>query len=149
LLEDDAMNRAALCFVLAVVSSCFAGDVPERCVLFAAVPSYPPLAQAARIEGIVKIKISINEKGEVVDATALSGHEMLKHAAVENVKAWKFTPAPGAKALELFMTYLYSIEGQEVAMAPRKCAHIKLDLPTRVEITAPPPVIETVPTDTK
>jgi TonB family protein len=109
-----------------------------------AVPNHPPLAQQARIEGIVKIRVSINEKGDVVDATAFPGHEMLKHAAVENVKTWKFAPAPGAKVLGLSMTFLYSIEGQEVPMTPRKCAHITMDLPTRVEITAPPLIVEAI-----
>jgi TonB family protein len=125
-----------------MASLCFAGDAPERCILSMAVPNYPPLAEQARIEGIVKIRIFINEKGDVADATAFSGHEILKHAAVENVKTWKFVPSPGAKPLELFMTYLYSIEGQEVPLTSRRCAHVKLDLPTRVEITAPPFIVE-------
>ncbi len=137
------MKRAVLCLVLTTASFCITGDVPERCILSLAVPNYPPLAQQARIEGIVKIRISINEKGDVVDATAFSGHEMLKHQAVENVKTWKFAPTPGAKVLELFMTFLYSIEGREIPMTPRKCAHITMDLPTRVEITAPPFIVET------
>jgi hypothetical protein len=68
---------------------------------------------------------------------------MLKQATVVNVRTWKFAPSPGANPLQLFITYLYSIEGQEVAMTSRKCAHVTMDLPTRVEITAPPLIVET------
>jgi TonB family protein len=138
------MRRAVVCLILTTAAFCLAGDPPDRCILFMTVPNYPPLAQAARIEGLVKIKISVDDKGDVVDATAFSGHPMLKQAAVENVKTWKFSPAPGAKALEQSMTYLYSLEGQEAPMTPRKCAHVKLDLPTRVEITAAPLIVQTI-----
>ena len=137
------IKRVILCSALAVASMSVAENGPDRCILSLAVPSYPRFAQAARIEGIVKVKVLINEKGEVVEATALTGHEMLKTATVENVKTWKFAPVPNARVLEMFITYLYSIEGTETPMTRQKCAHVKLDLPTRVEITVPPLPVET------
>jgi TonB family protein len=137
------IKRAILCSVLAAAALSVAENAPDRCVLFLAVPTYPRLAQAARIEGVVKVKILINEKGEVIEAAALSGHEMLRTATVENVKTWKFAPVPNAKVMDMFMTYLYSIEGAETPMTQQKCAQVKLDLPTRVEITVPPLPVET------
>jgi TonB family protein len=54
------------------------------------VPNYPPLARAARVQGDVKIRFAVNEKGETEELTVVSGHPMLKDAAVKNIKSWKF-----------------------------------------------------------
>lgn len=142
-LGGGAMRTTLLCALLTTASLLFAGDVPERCVLSVVVPSYPSFAHAARVIGTVKVRILVDEKGDVTEATAISGHAMLKGAAVDNIKAWKFAPAHGAAASQLVVTYVFTMEGQVVPTTSLKCAHVKLDLPTRVEITVPPWPVET------
>jgi hypothetical protein len=58
-------------------------------------PVYPPLARQTRIQGEVIIKVTTD--GESVrEAIAETGHPLLRKAAEDNVKTWKFashTPA--------------------------------------------------------
>jgi TonB family protein len=55
-------------------------------------PAYPPLAKAGRIGGQVEVEVTIDEQGYVVSAKALSGHELLKPAAVAAAWGWIFSP---------------------------------------------------------
>jgi TonB family protein len=55
-------------------------------------PAYPPLAKAAQISGAVVVEITIDESGNVVSANALSGHPLLKDAAVQAARGWTFQP---------------------------------------------------------
>lgn len=47
-------------------------------------PVYPPLARQARIMGDVKIQVRIRKDGSVDSAEVLSGHPMLKEAALQS-----------------------------------------------------------------
>ena len=49
-------------------------------------PVYPPLARQARITGDVKIAIGIRQDGSIVSAEVISGHPMLKQAALESAQ---------------------------------------------------------------
>ena len=55
-------------------------------------PEYPPAAKAVRAAGAVHVQVLIDENGEVVAASAVSGHPLLRAAAVEAAKAAKFSP---------------------------------------------------------
>ena len=55
-------------------------------------PTYPPLARAARVSGSVVVEVTVDESGNVMSARAVSGHPLLKDAAVAAARGWKFTP---------------------------------------------------------
>src|SRR5215831_4432862 len=55
-------------------------------------PVYPPLAKAAHVTGAVVVEMTIDESGKVISANAVSGHPLLKDAAVEAALQWKFSP---------------------------------------------------------
>lgn len=55
-------------------------------------PTYPPIAKAAKAAGPVLVQIIIGENGEVQEASAVSGHPLLREAAVEAAKQWQFKP---------------------------------------------------------
>jgi protein TonB len=55
-------------------------------------PVYPPMAQAAKVEGLVIISATIDVEGRVIDATVLSGKPLLNQAAADAVRHWRFTP---------------------------------------------------------
>src|SRR5262249_29485667 len=55
-------------------------------------PPYPTLAKQARIQGMVQVQIGISETGEVTDVTLLSGHPLLRDAALRAAKQWRFKP---------------------------------------------------------
>jgi len=56
------------------------------------VPSYPPLARQARVQGPVVLHAIIGKDGAIESLTVISGHPMLQSAAVEAIKQWKYKP---------------------------------------------------------
>jgi len=68
------------------------GDIkPPRKVVDIA-PVYPPLARAARVEGLVILEAVIAEDGSVRDIRVLRSVQLLDGAAEEAVRQWRFTP---------------------------------------------------------
>jgi protein TonB len=55
-------------------------------------PVYPPMAQAARVEGVVIIEAVIGTTGDVQNARVLKSVPLLDEAALTAVRQWKFTP---------------------------------------------------------
>ena len=55
-------------------------------------PLYPPIAQSARIQGIVIIEATISEAGRVINARVLRSVPTLDQAAIDAVRQWEFTP---------------------------------------------------------
>jgi TonB family protein len=55
-------------------------------------PPYPPAAKAVHAGGSVNVQVLIDEQGNVVSATATSGHPLLRAAAVQAARASKFSP---------------------------------------------------------
>lgn len=57
-------------------------------------PQYSDDARAANVEGVVKVELSVNAAGDVVDARILSGlGHGLDQAALVAARRWKFNPA--------------------------------------------------------
>ena len=55
-------------------------------------PTYPAIAQAARVSGVVIVEALIGEDGSVRDAKVLRSVPLLDASAVEAVRQWRFTP---------------------------------------------------------
>jgi TonB family protein len=55
-------------------------------------PVYPPIAKAARAQGVVTVQIIVDEEGYVIAANAVSGHPLLQYAAVLAARQARFTP---------------------------------------------------------
>ena len=55
-------------------------------------PVYPPLAHAARVQGVVILEVLIDEGGSVVDARVLRSIPLLNESALEAVLQWRFAP---------------------------------------------------------
>ncbi len=55
-------------------------------------PVYPPLAKQARIQGTVRMNVTINKEGKVSNIALVSGHPLLAESAVEAVKKWLYAP---------------------------------------------------------
>jgi Ca-activated chloride channel homolog len=56
-------------------------------------PVYPELAKRMRLSGSVVLKIEVDEAGNVRNAQVVSGPLMLRDAAVNAVRQWKYSPA--------------------------------------------------------
>jgi protein TonB len=55
-------------------------------------PPYPAIAKQARIQGSVQVQIDISETGAVTNVILLSGHPLLRDAALQAAKQWLFIP---------------------------------------------------------
>jgi periplasmic protein TonB len=55
-------------------------------------PVYPPMAQAARVQGIVIIEATLGADGRVMNAKVLRSVPLLDNAALDAVRQWEFTP---------------------------------------------------------
>ena len=55
--------------------------------------SYPPAAKTANIQGSVVVLASVDSTGNVVAVKAESGPMLLRQAALESVRRWKYSPA--------------------------------------------------------
>lgn len=54
-------------------------------------PVYPTMAKNMRVAGIVRVDLILDEQGDVLSAEA-QGPEVLKRAAMDAVRKWKFKP---------------------------------------------------------
>jgi len=55
-------------------------------------PTYPAIAQSARVQGVVIIEATIGQNGRVTDARVLRSIPLLDSAALEAVRQWEFSP---------------------------------------------------------
>jgi TonB family protein len=55
-------------------------------------PVFPRIARAAHVSGMVYVRITVDESGRVISANAISGHPMLRQAAVEAAYEARFAP---------------------------------------------------------
>jgi len=55
-------------------------------------PAYPAIARAAHASGQVRVQVLVDENGNVVSATPVSGHPLLQSSAVAAARASKFSP---------------------------------------------------------
>ena len=79
-----------LCFIVAVFCVTTAAQT-ELTLVTVNMPKYPPLARQARIEGVVKLTFTLSaHSGEPTNIEVVSGHPILKGAAIDNVRTWKF-----------------------------------------------------------
>ncbi|MGA3080947.1 MAG: TonB family protein [Terracidiphilus sp.] len=55
-------------------------------------PVYPPLAKQAHISGTVTLQATVSKTGSVVNPHVISGPPLLRQAALDAVKTWRFRP---------------------------------------------------------
>jgi TonB family protein len=56
-------------------------------------PTYPDMAKQAKVQGNVVVSFTVDPKGNVIDAKVVSGPTLLREAALEAVKKWRYSPA--------------------------------------------------------
>ncbi len=106
LLQVNRRISKALALLLLVAAPALAGGAPL--VKSAVAPKYPTLTLAGRIYGEVQVRVAIDPRGAVQDVHVISGHPMLREAAVAAAKQWKFEPSTASKRSTL-LTFKFVI----------------------------------------
>jgi protein TonB len=68
------------------------GAIREPRKIQDAAPQYPEIARAARVEGLVILEATIDERGFVTGARVLRSVPLLDAAALAALKQWRYTP---------------------------------------------------------
>ena len=55
-------------------------------------PIYLPAAKAVAASGTVTVQVTVDENGDIISATAMSGHPLLQAAAIDAARRAKFSP---------------------------------------------------------
>jgi protein TonB len=56
------------------------------------IPTYPPIAKAARVQGTVVLQALISKQGTIENLKVVSGPAMLQQAAEDAVRQWRYRP---------------------------------------------------------
>lgn len=56
------------------------------------VPAYPPMAKTAGVSGLVRVHVVIDEDGKVLEVTSSEGPVLLRPAAEQAARTWRFPP---------------------------------------------------------
>ena len=91
--------------------------------------NYPPLALQTRVQGMVVVLLKLDNEGVVVEASALSGSDLLVQACLGSAKKWKFKPNVHHKVIVVYNFRLSSALGCE-----SKSSLFTLDTPNFVNV---------------
>jgi hypothetical protein len=97
-----------ICFLLVSCkqASLFA-QAPDAVPLEHAPLFYPPIARLTKIAGDVEVGYRIANDGHTVDVAATSGPDMLRDAAIQQVKSWRFQQRD--KAVRQLVTFRFRL----------------------------------------
>lgn len=101
-------------------------------------PPYPPAARAVRARGEVMVEVEVGENGSVTNATALTGHPLLRAASAAAARKSRFEVKPSLSGSSLLLTYAFFSDDEVVAT---KLRHTN---PYRIEVVAGPVEIDTL-----
>ena len=131
--------------LLAIVSFCYAQNQDERPISDADILvidfeelAYPPVARLASREGTVVVQVALDESGRVVEAKALSGHDLFVPRCLENVKKWRFQPNARKAAL---IVYDFRIGGR-CSSSANSSSHFDFYERNLAKITGCAPVVQ-------
>jgi outer membrane biosynthesis protein TonB len=123
---------AILCFAAAISITMAAQSEPV--LVSANIPRHPALACQARIGGVVKLTFTLGANGaEPTDVEAVSGPTLLKAAALENVKTWRFGTNYADGKYETTFDYQLPMSGpQKITFESFRRVEVATCLPTLV-----------------
>jgi TonB family protein len=97
------MQSAALALMVALALPAAAADV--RAIKVKTAPAYPEIARRMRVSGMVRLTVTVDASGKVIDVKPLSGNGMLSSAAAEAVRNWRFAPGDGTSEVEVAVNF--------------------------------------------
>ena len=87
--------------------------VMQGMLIYKVIPTYPAMAQATRSSGTVVLQATISRTGAIENLRVVEGPAMLRQAALDAVKQWRYRP--------------YMLNGQPVEVETTVDVNFKLD----------------------
>lgn len=117
-------NRACpILSVLAIICFAVAAQSDEPLLITVNLPRYPPVARQARVQGVVKLSFTLSaNSAEPMNIEVVSGHPMLKAAAADNLKTWRFENH-------------YSVQRKYETTFDYRLSDVEVPAPTRERVT--------------
>ena len=140
-LKSEPWRSFAKFMVLLAWGSMIAAQEPKivaPLIAGASVPLYPPLARAAKVQGVVHVKVT-TDGSKVETARAEDGHPLLVAAAEENARTWQFSKH---EPISFTVTYRYRLDKDADPNNPT----VILRLPMEITVSIAPLVISDPPT---
>jgi len=106
--------------------------------------AYPFEAVRNQMQGQVRLKILITEKGDVESAEAIEGDEVFRQSAIDAVKKWKYRPYiknghPVRVSTTVNMDFLFSGKAEDVKVPATKADDFSKpsdpNLPKRIRVS--------------
>jgi protein TonB len=66
--------------------------VEDALLIRKTMPVYPPIGQAAHVEGTVVLEATISKSGTIENLRVASGPPILRQAALDAVQNWRYRP---------------------------------------------------------
>jgi hypothetical protein len=105
-------------------------------------PKYPPLAWTANITGDVQLKLGIRKDGNVASAVALSGHPLLRDAALNSARESRFNCSGCTDEVTFYsMVYSYRVVAGPDFPCPESPLHV-VQSENHVTLTGEPRVVD-------
>ena len=67
------------------------GVVKANCITCTQ-PTYPQIAKSAHVQGVVVLEATISKSGTIENLTVISGPPLLRQAAIDGVRNWRYKP---------------------------------------------------------
>ena len=99
-------------------------EMPQQRVVLSKLspPIYPPLARGARVTGNVELALRIRHDGRVESADVVSGHPLLKEAALDSAKRSEFQCHDCDGGATYSLIYTFGFTNTEHCCEPEKAA---------------------------
>jgi hypothetical protein len=143
--EGHGMACRSLSTLPALLVAFLAGAAPQQpkavlpMVSRGAIPLYPPLARASKVQGLVHIKI-VTDGTKVVTAHAEDGNRLLAAASEENARTWQFSKH---EPTSFTVTYRYRLDANADPNNPT----VTLRFPTEVDVSIAPLLLSDPPAE--
>ena len=98
--------------------------------------TYPTVGRTARIQGVVVVRAGLDDQGQAVETSAISGPGPLIPDCLANAKKWRFQPNAEKAAVIVYHFRLTD------AISKSGCSHFMLEPPNFATITSCVPEIQ-------
>ena len=123
------MKIKTACILLIFSVSALAGET-QPCLFHFVSIAYPRLALLGQLQGDVVVAIEIDNDGKIHRASATTGHPVLKRAAEDNIRRWRFGPG---EERTLTVTYRFTLKNPPIKNPTTEWT---VDFPRSVHVTS-------------